>query len=114
MQVQKGSFKGAAAQRPRAIGERLRLTARSENKKAGVQPRRGAGAFLAPFCAHKKVPRGPGAALAPGAIVQTGTPVKSHPGPGTADAEAPPGQIDSAAPIEVAWVAFSGIMKSTP
>ena len=35
MQVQKGSFKGAAAQRPIAIGQRLRLTARSENKKAG-------------------------------------------------------------------------------
>ena len=76
--------------------------------------RRGAGAFLVPFCAHKKVPRGPGAALAPGAIVQTGTPAKSHPAPGTADTEPPPGQIDSAAPIEVAWVALSGIIKSTP
>ena len=69
---------------------------------------------MVPFCAYKKVPRGPGAALAPGAIVQTGTPVKSHPAPGTADTEPPPGQIDSAAPIEVAWVALSGIIKSTP
>ena len=76
MQVQKGSFKGAAAQRPIAIGQRLRLTARSEKKRRGVQPRRGAGAFLVPFCAYKKVPRGPGAALAPGSAVK----IRTHPG----------------------------------
>ena len=65
MQVQKGSFKGAAAQRPIAIGQRLRLTARSEKKRPGDPAPEGGWRIFGTFLCAQKGTAGSGGGVSP-------------------------------------------------